>query len=173
MSMYTATAPQMIRMLEAMAGWFGKAEAHAEQRGFPVDRLLQCRLAPDQYPLVRQVQIACDTAKMTVGRMIDQEPPAFPDDEQTFAELRERIAATVRWLQDLEEADFAGARERRIRRDYFPPGMCVRGEAYLDEFGLPNFYFHLTTAYAILRHNGVDLGKRDFIAGMSFEALPM
>jgi hypothetical protein len=171
MSMYTASVPVFIRTLQSIDSWLDKAEAFAEERSFEADTLLSARLAPDQFTLVRQIQAACDSAKRGAARLADVEPASHPDTEATFAEIRTRIADTVAFLETITAEHYEGAADRMIRLPFFPEGVGVRGKHYLNEFMLPNFYFHATTAYAILRHNGVTLGKRDFIRSMTFEPM--
>lgn len=162
MSMYENTLPQISKMLRNLDAWLEKATATAESRKFDVNNLFGARLAPDQLPFHRQVQIACDHAKFIAARMSGKTPPSFPDTETNVAELRTRIATTLDYLGTFTAEDFVGAEERQVHLA-FMPGQHLLAADYLHEFGLPNFYFHVTTAYAILRHNGVDLGKRDFI----------
>lgn len=168
MSMYRATVPPFRRMLQNILGWFDKAEAHAQAKKFDVDTLLVARLAPDQYTFGRQIQAACDAAKLANARLTGKEAPVHADTERTLAELRTRVQAVIALLDATTEAEYAGAASVRISLP-FAPGMVIEGAAYLNEMALPNFYFHATTAYAILRHNGVDLGKRDFIGSLSLQ----
>lgn len=162
MSLHDESVSQVSKMLRNMEGWFGKAEAHAKAKGYEVDVLAAARLAPDQYPLTQQVQAACDSAKFTAARLAGVTPPANPDTEKTIAELRERIRATLSFLETVTPEQFAGAADREVTLP-FMPGKAVKGAHYLVDMALPNFYFHVTTTYAILRHNGVELGKYDFI----------
>ena len=162
MSLHDASIIQMSKMLRNAEGWFDKAEAHAKAKGFEVDVLAVARLAPDQYSLTRQVQAACDAAKFTAARLAGIDPPSHPDTEKTIPELRTRIRAVLSFLETVTPEQFAGAAEREVTLA-FMPGKAIKGADYLVDFGLPNFYFHLTNVYAILRHNGVDLGKLDFI----------
>lgn len=157
--------PQYAKMLHNLDGWLDKATAFAKHKGFDVDTLVQARLAPDMYSLDRQVQSACDTAKFSAAYLAGKEAPAHPDTEKTIAELRARIKSCLAYLETVQEADLAGAAERRVSPKFLQ-GKWVRGDEYLVQVSLPNFYFHVTVAYAILRHNGVDLGKRDFIGHM-------
>ena len=161
MSLFDAV-PQFIKMLRNLDRWLTTAAEHAKKKSFEVDVLLQARLAPDQYPLLRQVQIACDSAKFTAAHLSGQKAPAHPDTEKTLDELHARIASCIAYLETIKEGDLQGAAERRISAPWMG-GKWVAGAPYLMQFGYPNFYFHITTAYAILRHNGVELGKRDFI----------
>lgn len=163
MSMYTATVPQLSKMLRNMEGWLDKAEAHAAARKFDVNTLLSARLAPDMFPLVRQFQSACDTAKFLAARLAGKEAPSDPDTETTFAEIRARIQKTAAFVATIDEADFKDAATRLVKIGYLPPNKRVVGSVYLNEHALPNFYFHAAMAYSILRHNGVDVGKLDFL----------
>ena len=162
MAVYDNTVPQLTKMLRNLDAWLEKAMANAEARKFDVNNLFGARLAPDQLPFSRQVQIACDHAKFIAFRLAGKAPPAQPDEEKSFADLRARIAGTLELLGTIQPEDFEGSATRKITLA-FMPGQYILGEDYLTEFGLPNFYFHVTTAYAILRHNGVELGKRDFV----------
>lgn len=164
-SIHQLTVFQMSKMLRNLDAWLGKAEAFAEERGFAVDNLIDARLAPDQFPLVRQVQSACDSAKLGVARLAAIEAPSHPDEERTVAELRARIHSTLAFLETVTPAALEGAAEREIRLPWLK-GKAVEGGDYLLEFVQPNFYFHLCHAYAILRHNGVAVGKYDYIGGM-------
>jgi uncharacterized protein len=168
MSLYHATAPQLSRMLKNLLGWLDKAEAHAAAKKFDAQVLVDARLAPDQFALVRQVQIACDHAKNTAARVSGKVAPAHPDTEKTLAELRARVQTVLAYLADFTEADFAGAEARAISLPVFQ-GKSLSATHYVYEYGLPNFYFHLVTAYAILRHNGVDVGKLDYIGVPSLQ----
>lgn len=162
MSLHDTSVTQMSKMLRNLEGWLEKAEAHAKTKGFEVDVLAVARLAPDQYTLVRQVQAACDSAKFTAARLAAVDAPAHPDTETTIAELRTRIRSTISFLETVTPEQFAGAAEREVTLP-FMPGKAIKGADYLVDMAVPNFYFHVTTAYAILRHNGVPLGKYDFI----------
>lgn len=162
MSMYAACVPQMKKMLQNLDKWIEAAVANAKSRGFDPAAFVQLRLAPDQYPFVRQVQSACDTAKFTAARLTAKEPPKHPDTETTIEELHARIQTVVAYLDTFSEKDFAGAAERHVDLPW-AQGKWVLGNEYLNALQLPNFYFHVTTAYAILRHSGVPLGKMDYI----------
>lgn len=157
--------PQYAKMLHNLEQWLDKAAAHAKAKGFELDTLVHARLAPDQYALDRQIQSACDTAKFSASYLSGKEPPAHPDTEKTIAELRTRIKACLAFLETVTPADVVGAEERKVAPRWLQ-GKWVKGDQFLLQMSLPNFYFHVTTAYAILRHNGVDLGKKDFIGGM-------
>jgi hypothetical protein len=149
--------------LGALSKILDKAAAHCAAKKIDQAVIMQMRLAPDMFPFARQVQIACDFAKNTVGRMTD-ETPKFPDEEKTFDELKARIAKTIEYMKSAKAEAIDGAEEKEIT---FPIGpdnkMTLKGTQYLVAFALPNFYFHATTAYDILRHAGVEIGKRDFL----------
>ena len=164
--MYNACVPQMRKMLKNLASWIDKAVAHAEAKGFDPEVLLTARLAPDQYTFTRQVQAAADSVKSAAAHLSGRVPPTHPDTEKTIEELRARINTVLEYVDTVKEADFEGAADRWIKLSFLP-GLRVQGRDYLNELALPNFYFHVTTAYAILRHNGVDVGKRDFIGSMN------
>jgi hypothetical protein len=162
MSLYQASVPTFIRLLKNLDGWFDKAEAHATAKKFDSAVYLTLRLAPDQLPFVKQVQIACDSAKNGCARITGKMAPTFVDNETTVAELRGRIRNTVTWLETLTEQDFVGAETRKVAVPG-APGKVALGRDNLYEHAIPNFFFHVTTSYAILRHNGVELGKNDFL----------
>jgi uncharacterized protein len=154
------------KTLENLEKWMEKAEEHAKDRGFEVDVLAQARLAPDQFSFVKQVQSACDQAKYAAAYLSGGKAPSHPDTEQTFAELRQRIQKCTRYLASVPEKDFAGADQQRVAPPWLG-GRWFRGSDYLAEVAIPNFFFHASMAYAILRHNGVKLGKMDYIGGMT------
>jgi uncharacterized protein len=158
---------EMKKLLGHMNTWIDRSEAHAATKGYDPNSLLQARLAPDMFPLVRQFQNACDNAKFAAAFTAGREPPAHPDTEQTFAEIRARIASVIDYLGTFTAADFEGTDAREVKRPRWE-GKSMRATDYLVEQALPNFFFHLTMAYAILRHNGVDLGKKDYIGKLSF-----
>ncbi len=164
LSMYSASVPVFRQMLGALADVLEKAEAHAQASKYDAGALLQARLFPDMFPLIKQVQIATDFAKGASARLAAVDVPRYEDNEQTFAELQQRISKTLGFIESLPQEAFADAEGRAIthgageRARYFDSG-----ESYLTGFVLPNFYFHVTSAYAILRHNGVPIGKRDFL----------
>jgi hypothetical protein len=145
--------------------WLDKGTAHAKARSFDVDVLVQARLAPDQYNFVRQVQSACDQAKFAAAYLGGKQAPAHPDTEQTFPELRQRVEACLGFLETVREKDLAGAEDRKVAPPWLG-GKWLSGADYLVHVAVPNFFFHVAMAYAILRHNGVDLGKMDFIGAL-------
>jgi hypothetical protein len=165
MSLYQVTVPQMAKMLQNMKAWLVEADQYAEDRGFHPDNYLTARLHMDQFSFTRQVQSACDNAKGTAGRISGQTPPRHEDNEATFEELIARIDKTLDYLSGFSEADFEGWEDRVVPLP-FVPGKGSPAAAYVAEFALPNFYFHVTMVYAILRHCGVKLGKRAYIGGM-------
>jgi uncharacterized protein len=152
-------------MLRNVDTWLGKAGEHAKAKSFEVDVLVGSRLAPDQFSLDRQVQSACDAAKFAAVYLTGKEAPKHADTEKTVDELRKRTAACVGVLETFAEADFAGAEDRRVSPPWLH-GKWLRGDDYLVQVATPNFLFHVTTAYSILRHNGVPLGKGDFIGAL-------
>ena len=145
--------------------WMDKAEENAKARSFEVDVLAQSRLAPDQFSFVQQVQAACDQAKYAAAYLGGKQAPSHPDTEQTMAELRERIRKCASFLASVPEKDFAGAEDRKVAPPWLG-GRWLHGRDYLVHVAVPNFFFHATTAYAILRHNGVPLGKMDYVGGL-------
>jgi uncharacterized protein len=167
-SMASASLPIFRTMLGNLAHILDKGLAHAQARKFDPAVLCSYRLAPDMLPFTRQIQIACDAAKNGVARLSGVEAPKFADDEQTFDELKARIAKTLAWLETVPAAQLDGTEDKEIT---FPVGRettrTMKGEAYLKLWVLPNFLFHVGMAYAILRHNGVELGKADYLAGAS------
>ncbi|HEY1097493.1 MAG TPA: DUF1993 domain-containing protein [Myxococcota bacterium] len=162
-SMYAASVPVFIKGLNNMKGWLHKAQAHAEAKKFDVNVLPGMRLAPDMLPLTAQVLIACDGAKNGSSRLAGVEPPRFEDNEKTVAELVERIEKTIGYLETLSAAQIDGTEDKDIVHASRGGDKHFKGQAYLLTHVLPNFWFHSTTAYALLRHNGVDLGKKDFL----------
>lgn len=163
LSMYQASVPVFIRMLGNLRALLLRAAAHAEARKFDSKVLVESRLAPDMYPLSRQVQIASDTAKGCGARLAGLEPPSYADTEQTLAELVERIDRTLDYLHTLSAAQIDGSEERAITLPLRSGAMHFDGQSYLLNFALPNFFFHVSTSYALLRHNGVEIGKLDYL----------
>lgn len=168
MNLYAATIPQFKRLLQNVERWIDKSVAFAEGKKFDPNTLLSARLAPDQFALVRQIQSVADQCKLTVARLTAKDPPKHPDVEQTFEELRKRLHSVIAYLDTFTPADFDGVDERLISLPFFPEGKAMTGAAYLNERQLPNLYFHASMTYAILRHNGVDLGKSDFIGQVTY-----
>ena len=162
-SMYQASIPVFTHAFRALAGVLEKGRADAESRKIDLAVLIGARLAPDMHPLSRQVQIASDVAKNAGARLAGIEAPSFPDTETSFGELQERIAKTIAFLDTVRPAQLEGSEDRQITLKFPGREMIFDGAAYLTGFVLPNLYFHTTTAYAILRHNGVALNKSDFM----------
>jgi len=163
LSMHQASAPRFVNMLNNLSVILAKAEAHAEAKKIDPAVLLSSRLYPDMFPLTRQIQIACDNAKGPVARLAGLEVPKHEDNEQTIAELQARIAKTVAFVQSVKPAQIDGSEDKKIVLKLGPEEVTFNGLQYLLGFALPNFYFHVVTAYNILRHNGVEIGKRDYI----------
>lgn len=167
LSMYDASIPAFISTLNALAGIVDKASAHAEAKKIDPAVLINDRLSPDMFPLARQIQIATDGVKGGAARLAQVDIPSYPDTETTFAELKERIGKTVAFLKSIDPSKFDGAEDRSVTMKVGPNELTFPAKVYLFEFVIPNFYFHVTTAYAILRHNGVELGKQDLLAGLA------
>ena len=163
LSMYEATVPPFIRSLESLAAVLEKAAAHCEAKKIDPAVLVGARLYPDMFPLAKQVQIAAGAAKGGSGRIAQVEPPAFEDNEVTFADLVARLRKTVEFLKTLDAAKFEGAEDRTCTWKTRKGEKSMQGMPYLLTHVTPNLYFHVTTAYAILRHNGVEIGKGDFL----------
>ncbi len=163
LSIYDASIPVFNGMLRNLAAILKKGEASAEARKIDPAILIAGRLAPDMAPLSRQIQIASDAAKGAGARLAGAETPSFPDTETTFADLFDRIDKTIAYLDGLDPKAFDGAETRPITLKLPSGEMILTGQAFLLNFAMPNFYFHVTTAYDILRHNGVEIGKRDFL----------
>lgn len=164
LTMHAASVPVFQQLLTALAGILSKAEAHATERKIEPAALLQSRLFPDMFPLTRQVQIACDFATSVSARLAGAEVPAHEGGDQTFADLQQRIAATLAFVGGLDVGLFEGSEQREIvLRPGTPKERRIGGQAYLLAYGLPQFFFHVTTAYNLLRHNGVEIGKKDYM----------
>ena len=164
-SMYSASVPVFTRMLSNLSHFLDKAEASAAARKFDTAVLTSGRLAPDMLPLVNQIRIACDAAKLTFARVGGLDVPKFDDNETTFAELKERIAKTIAFIKTVKPEDMNGKEDAVVTFKAGPVERTLSGEDYLKYWSTPNMYFHMTTTYNILRHNGVDLGKTDFLLG--------
>jgi hypothetical protein len=163
-SMHAASVPVFTQMLTALSGVLAKAEAQADARKIEPAALLQARLFPDMFPLTRQVQIACDFATSVSARLAGADVPAYEIGDKTFADLQQRIAATLAFIDGLDAARFEGSEGREILlRPGTPKERAIGGQAYLLSYGLPQFFFHVTTAYDLLRHNGVEIGKKDYM----------
>ena len=164
LSMHSASVPIFVRMLNNMLAWLDKAEAHARARKFDPVNYLGLRLAPDMLPFTRQIQIASDTVKNCVARLAGLEPPKWEDDEATLDELRARIRKTIDYAQAAPAAKIDGSEGREIQVPVGPGRtLPFTGEVFLKHFSLPNFFFHATMTYALLRQGGVELGKMDYL----------
>jgi len=162
-TMYATLVPTANKMLGAMSTLLEKAEAYAAQKKFEPTVLLNSRIAPDMFPLTRQVQIACDMAKGAAARLTGSDVPSYPDTETTIAELKARITKTLAFVNGFDAPKYAGSEDRDIVLNMRTGELRFNGLDYLRDFVLPNLYFHVTMTYAILRHNGVDIGKMDFL----------
>lgn len=163
LSMYQASVPAFLRTLTQLDAILDKAEAYAAAKKIDPATLINARLFPDMFPMSRQVQIACDFAKGACARLAGKDVPAWPDDEKTFAELKTRIAKTRDFVKTFKAGDIDGSEGRDIKIKVGGQDMAFKGEQYLTYFVLPNHYFHAAMAYGILRHNGLEIGKSDFI----------
>ena len=160
---------QMKKMLTNVEKWLDAATTFAQKKSFDPNVFLTFRLAPDQFAFVRQVQSSCDTAKFAAARLTGKDPPKHPDDEQTIDALKARIRSTVSWLDGITAKDFEGAEKRAITNPRWE-GKVMSGADYFHEHAIPNFYFHVTHTFAILRHNGVDIGKKDYLGTLSMKS---
>jgi hypothetical protein len=164
MSFYEASVPAFLQILGSLAGILTKAEAHCKVKNIQPEVLLGARLYPDMLPFSRQIQLVCDFAAKGCARLTHSEVPTTPDTEKTFEELRQRLAKTIDYVRTFKPAHFDGAEARDVS---FPAGpdktLTLKGQQFLSAFAFPNFYFHAATAHGILRHNGVEIGKRDFL----------
>ncbi|WP_339516665.1 DUF1993 domain-containing protein [Pseudomonas sp. RL_15y_Pfl2_60] len=166
LSMYQASVPVFIRMLSNLDAILDKALAHAEAGGFDSTVLVNARLAPDMYPLARQIQIATDAVKGCVARLAGVDVPSYADSEASIAELKERIAKTQAFVQTFKPEQIDGSEDKTINIKLPSRELSFDGQMFLLHFALPNFYFHISCSYAILRHNGVKIGKMDFLGAV-------
>lgn len=166
--LYDLTVPQFTKMLRNLDAILLKGLALSETKKFDMSVLLQSRLAPDQFNLIRQVQIATDTAKLGLSRLTGKEAPSHADDETTLDQLRKRIQDVIGYMGSITAKDFSGVEEKRITTPRWE-GKTLSGFEYTVQHVIPNVYFHVTTAYSILRHNGVDIGKKDYLGEMPFK----
>jgi hypothetical protein len=164
MSFYDATVPAYLQILGSLSGLLTKAEAHCTAKNIQPDVLLGARLFPDMLPLTKQIQLASDFAAKGCARVTQSEVPSTPDTEKTFEELRQRLAKTIDYVKSFKPTQFEGADAKDVT---FPAGpdksITLKGQQFISGFSFPNFYFHAATAHGILRHNGVEVGKRDFL----------
>jgi hypothetical protein len=163
LSMYAASVPVFTQILNSLTAIIEKTEAHAIDKKIDPNALLQARLYPDMLPLIRQFQIASDFAKGATARLAGVDVPKYDDTEVTFADLKARIAKVLAFIGTLTAAQIDGSEEREISTSAGPNSKTFKGQHYLVNYALPQFFFHATTAYAILRHNGIELGKKDFM----------
>ncbi|MEI9935983.1 MAG: DUF1993 domain-containing protein [Pseudomonadota bacterium] len=164
--MYYESFLQMKKILGQAGSWLDKAEAFAKEKSFDPNLFVNFRLAPDQLAFAKQIQIACDTAKLGASRLAGKEAPSHADTEQTIAELRTRLGSVISYLDGYSEKDFEGASSRSITQPRWE-GKVMTGKDYFFEHVQPNFYFHAAHTYAILRHNGVPVGKKDYLGVLS------
>ncbi len=167
--MYYEMLSQMKKMLSQLDTWLDAAAAHAKAKSFEPDVFLGLRLSPDQFAFARQVQAACDTAKVAAARLSGKEAPSHPDTEKTLDDLHARVRSVVAYLDGFTARDFEGAGARVVTQPRWE-GKVMSGADYFVEHAVPNFFFHLTHAYAILRHGGVNVGKRDYLGALSLRA---
>ena len=165
LTLYEASIPGYLRMLRNVLAMLDKAEAHAAANGIELSTLLETRLAPDMFPLLRQIQIISDAAKGGAARLAEVEPPSFPDVETTWPELKDRLARTIAFIETIRPEQVDGGEDRTIEMKFPNMTMTFTGRDFLLGFSLPNFLFHVTTAYGLLRSQGVPLGKMDYLAG--------
>ena len=161
--MYYNVVRQYAQALRNLSSWLDKAEQHAKAHNLDIQTLLDARLAPDMATFIYQVTSACDYIKGAAARLTGQTPPRHEDNEKTIDEVRDRIKKTIAYVETVDESQYATAAEQQIRVSWSPPGKAIGGEDYLAQVSNPNVYFHLVTAYAILRHKGVEIGKMDFV----------
>lgn len=159
---------QYTRSLKALKGILQKAQSFAQSRKFDENLLLQLRMAPDMFPLVKQVQIASDVAKATVAKLSGKTAPVFSDDEKTMTELIARVDKTISFLQEFKNETFKEYAQKQMTFPWYP-GMSLMGEDYLSSYSIPNVYFHITTTYNLLRMHGVELGKADFLGDLNWK----
>jgi hypothetical protein len=165
---YELTVLQFSKMLKNLDTILAKAVPFCEAKKIEVDVLLNSRLAPDQFNLIRQVQIACDSAKICVSKLTGKDAPVHDDKETTLAHLRTRITETLAFINSTSQADFAGAAEKKVSMPRWE-GKYLMGHEYVTQHSIPNVYFHITVAYQILRHNGVEIGKKDYLGAMPYK----
>jgi hypothetical protein len=162
--MHSMSVPIFVRALQNMLAWLDKAETNAKERGFDPNNFVGLRLAPDMLPFARQIQIATDSSKTCVARLAQLEPPSWPDEEATLDELRARLEKAIAYAGSVPAEKFAGSETREVVLPLGPErSLTLTGEDFLKGFALPNFFFHVTIMYALLRHGGVPLGKLDYL----------
>jgi len=167
--LYEITVTQFTKMLKNLDAILAKALPYAENKKIDPEVLLNSRLAPDQFNLIKQIQIACDSAKLGVAKLTGKDAPVHDDKEATIPQLRSRISDTIAFLGTTKETDFSGASEKKITTPRWE-GKTLFGHEYVTQHTIPNFYFHMTVAYEILRHNGLEIGKKDYLGPMPFKS---
>ena len=165
MDVYDLTVPQLTRMLRNLDRWLGLAEKHDKGAA-----LLAARLAPDQYTFTRQIQVATDNAKMMTGRLADKPWPSHPDTETTYEQLRARVGSVIGYLESFAREDFIDVADRKIKLPWMQGNQYMNAIDYLTQFALPNFYFHVVTAYSILRHEGLAMGKMEYLGQIALRS---
>jgi uncharacterized protein len=163
MSFHDASVPAFLQILGSLGGILTKAEAHCKAKNIAPEVLLGARLYPDMLPFSKQIQLVCDFAGKSCARLTHSEVPSTPDTEKTFEELKARLAKTIDYVKAFKPAQFEGKDSADVTFPVGPNTMTMKGQQFLNNFAFPNFYFHATTAHGILRHNGVEIGKRDFL----------
>jgi hypothetical protein len=163
MSFYDASVPAFLQLLNSLTKILTKAEAHCAAKNIAPEVLLGARLYPDMLPFSKQIQLVCDFAGKGCARLTHSEVPSTPDTEKTFEELRARLARTIEYVKAFKPEQFEGADAREVTFPVGPTTLTLKGQQFLNNFAFPNFYFHAATAHGILRHNGVEIGKRDFL----------
>jgi uncharacterized protein len=163
MSFYDATVPAFLQILGSLSGILTKAEAHCKAKNIAPEVLLNARLYPDMLPFSKQIQLVSDFAAKGCARLTHSEVPSTPDTEKSFEELRQRLAKATDYVKSFKPAQFEGADSKDVTFPVGPNTMTLKGQQFLNNFAFPNFYFHAATAHGILRHNGVEIGKRDFL----------
>ena len=166
LSMYQASAPVYTQMLKTLSAILKKAEEHCEAKKIDPSVFVNARLYPDMAPLSRQIQIATDQPKAVLSRLAGIEVPSWPDTETTFEQLHARIGKALAYIDTFKPEQIDGTEAKNVTLKVGPQDMTFKGQQYLMHFSLPNFFFHVVTAYDILRHNGVEIGKRDFLGGI-------
>jgi hypothetical protein len=167
LSVYDVTVPPLVIRLKALSAILDKATAYAEHKKFDPKALLEARLFPNMFPLLRQIQVACDMAKGGVARLAGVDAPKFEDTESTFEELKARIAKTIDFIESVQPAQLLNAESRTVTMTFPSSSLSFKGVDFLNDFALPNFYFHLSMSYALLRQAGLDVGKRDFLSAQA------
>lgn len=166
--LFQSTVPQFTKILHNLSQILEKADNHAKAKKFDMEVLLNDRLAPDMFTLMRQIQISCDTAKLCASRLTGKDAPSHDDKEKTYEEIRKRITETIDYLNTFSEKDFEGSESKHISQPRWE-GKYLTGKEYVLHHAIPNIYFHVSIAYAIIRHNGVDIGKKDYLGELPFK----